>query len=116
MVRSASQALGRVGHTVARVVENSGVLGTYISRGAEERRAVRPIRIGLAGAVVLAGERQSEVGDLEGRSNKLDWLSNSATDNRLRRDWVVKAEPGSSLTIDVISERAGTLHLTLGLD
>jgi len=76
---------------------------------------VRPIRIELGGVEVLTGERRSEVGDLEGRSNKLDWTSDSATDNRLRRDWVVQGEPGSVLTIDVIAERAGTLHLSVVL-
>ena len=64
---------------------------------------------------MVTGERRSEVGDLEGRSNKLDWTSNSATDNRLRREWVVRAPAGTVLTIHVISERAGTLHLTLEL-
>jgi murein tripeptide amidase MpaA len=111
----AAEPLGDGRHKITLVLENSGFLGTYISRRAQERKAVRPIRIELAGAEVLAGEPKSEVGDLEGRSNKLDWTSNSATDNRLRREWVVRAQPGSELAIDVISERAGTLHLKLPL-
>ena len=111
----AAEPLGDGRHKVTLVLENTGFLGTYISRRAQERKAVRPIRIELAGAEVLTGERRSEVGDLEGRSNKLDWTSNSATDNRLRRDWVVQGEPGSRLTIDVIAERAGTLHLSVDL-
>ena len=61
-------------------------------------------------------ERRRVVGALEGRSNKLDWTSDSATDNRLRRDWVVLGEPGTRLTIDVVAERAGTLHLALVLE
>jgi murein tripeptide amidase MpaA len=111
----AAEPLGEDRHKVTLVLENSGFLGTYISRRAQERKAVRPIRIELAGVEVLAGEVKSEAGDLEGRSNKLDWTSNSATDNRLRREWVVRAQPGSELAIDVISERAGTLHLKLPL-
>jgi len=100
---------------VTLVIENAGFLGTYVSRRAQERKAVRPIRIELSGAEVLSGERKSEAGDLEGRSNKLDWTSNSATDNRLRREWVVRGDPGAELAIDVLSERAGTLHLKLPL-
>ena len=110
-----AEPLGDGRHRVTLVIENAGFLGTHVSRRAQERKAVRPIRIEVAGAEVLAGERRQEVGQLEGRSNKLDWLSNSATDNRLRRDWVVRAEPGSELRIDVLSERAGVLHLNLAL-
>ena len=111
----ASEPLGEGCRRVTMVIENSGFLGTYVSRRAQERKAVRPIRIELDGAEVLSGERKSEAGDLEGRSNKLDWTSNSATDNRLRREWVVVAGPGAELTIDVLSERAGCLHLKLPL-
>jgi murein tripeptide amidase MpaA len=111
----AAEPLGEGRHRVVLVIENSGFLGTHVSRRAQERKAVRPIRIELSGAEVLSGERKSEAGDLEGRSNKLDWTSDSATDNRLRRDWVVRAAPGSELAIDVLSERAGCLHLKLNL-
>ena len=110
-----AEPLGEGRHRVTLLLENTGFLGTHISRRAQERKAVRPIRLELEGAEVLTGERRSEVGDLEGRSNKLDWTSNSATDNRLRREWVVRAPAGTVLTIHVISERAGTLHLTLEL-
>jgi murein tripeptide amidase MpaA len=116
VLRLDAEALGEGRHKVTLVLENSGFLGTYISRRAQERKAVRPIRIELDGAEVLSGERKSEVGDLEGRSNKLDWTSNSATDNRVRRTWVVRAGPDSELRIKVLSERAGTLDLRLPLD
>lgn len=110
-----SEALGDDRHQVTLQLENTGFLGTYGSRRAQERKAVRPIRLELEGAEVLSGERTSEVGDLEGRSNKLDWTSNSATDNRLRRQWLVRAPAGTVLTVHVISERGGTLHLPLEL-
>jgi murein tripeptide amidase MpaA len=110
-----AEALGEGRHKVTLLLENTGFLGTYVSRRAQERKAVRPIRLELEGAEVLTGERKSEVGDLEGRSNKLDWTSSSATDNRLRREWVVRGPAGTVLTVHVISERAGTLHLPLEL-
>jgi hypothetical protein len=109
------EPLGDERHKIRLVIQNAGFLGTYVSRRAEERKVVRPIRIELEGAEVVAGERRQDVGQLEGRSNKLDWTSNSATDNRLRREWVIRGEPGSELAIHVRSERAGTLHLKLVL-
>ena len=115
VLEATATPLGGNRYRVRLVVQNSGFLGTYVSRRAEERKAVRPLRIELEGAEVLTGERRLEAGQLEGRSNKLDWLSNSNTDNRLRREWVVEAEPGSQLTIHVLSQRAGTLHLKVAL-
>ena len=110
-----AEPLGEGRHRVELVVHNTGFLGTHVSRRAQERKAVRPIRIEVSGAEVLSGERKSEAGDLEGRSNKLDWTSTSATDNRLRRVWVVRGDPGSKVRIDVLSDRAGCLHLELAL-
>jgi len=110
-----AEPLGDRRYKVRLVIQNAGFLGTYGSRRAEERKVVRPIRIELEGAELVAGERRQEVGQLEGRSNKLDWTSNSATDNRLRRDWVVRGEPGSELLVHVLSDRAGTLHLKVPL-
>ena len=115
VLRVQAEPLGDRRYKVRLVIQNAGFLGTYGSRRAEERKVVRPIRIELEGAELVAGERRQEVGQLEGRSNKLDWTSNSATDNRLRRDWVVRGEPGSELLVHVLSDRAGTLHLKVPL-
>ena len=115
VLRAQAEPLGDRRYKVRLVIQNAGFLGTYGSRRAEERKVVRPIRIELEGAELVAGERRQEVGQLEGRSNKLDWTSNSATDNRLRRDWVVRGEPGSELLVHVLSDRAGTLHLKVPL-
>jgi murein tripeptide amidase MpaA len=115
VLEAAVEPLGGDRYKIRLVIQNAGFLGTYVSRKAEERKMARPIRIELEGAEVVVGERGQEVGQLEGRSNKLDWTSNSATDNRLRREWVVSGKPGSELVIHVRSERAGTLHVKLEL-
>jgi hypothetical protein len=115
VVHAAATALGGGLHRVELVVQNAGFLSTNISRKGVDRKAVRPLRIEVEGGDVVSGKRKEEAGQLEGRSNKLDWTSDSATDNRVRREWVVRGAPGSELTIHVRSDRAGALHVPIRL-
>lgn len=101
-------------HIVA-IVDNSGFLPTYTSERALERRDVRPIEAELsvpADAKIVAGERWQELGQLEGRSNKIwNWFGgNTPTDNRLKLEWVVRAPAGTTLNLVVKAQRAGTLR------
>lgn len=64
------------------------------------------------GAILTSGKLKSELGHLEGRSNKLDVAANfleSPTDNRARIEWVIQAAEGTSIKLNLLSERAGTL-------
>jgi len=108
-----AEPLGAGTAKVTLVVENTGFLPTYVSRRALERKMSRPVRIEVEGGVLVSGERVTEVGHLEGRSNKLDWTSTGATDNRVRREWVVRGDAGDRVVFHVISARAGTLHREL---
>lgn len=103
------------------VVENSGFLSTCSSEQGRKRQSARPVRVDLEldpQVKLVSGKHHTELGHLEGRSNKLDsggfWES-SPTDNRARLEWVLQADPGSQLTIHVLSDRAGTLHRTVQL-
>jgi murein tripeptide amidase MpaA len=97
------------------VVENSGFLPSYTSEQAKKRKAARPIRIELdlpEGATLLTGKNRVELSHLEGRSNKLDIFALwgiAGTDNRARSEWVIKAPHGSTIELQVRSERAGSL-------
>lgn len=98
---------------IALVLENTGYLPTYTSQRAQERKAVKPITVDLElpeGAVLIHGKRQTEIGQLEGRSNKftVGGLGESPTDNRARLEWIVQAQPGQRIRIVARSERAGT--------
>jgi hypothetical protein len=114
--------LGENNYRINLVVENSGYLPTYTSEQGKKRKAIRPVRLELempAGARLVNGRSRVELGHLEGRSNKFDVTScwgESPTDNRLRTEWVVFAEPGSSLNLHVLSERAGSIHRLIKLD
>jgi murein tripeptide amidase MpaA len=104
------------------VVENSGFLPTFTSQQCKKRKSSRPVRVELelpTGAQLTNGKRREELGHLEGRSNKLDVSANfaeSATDNRARLEWVIRAPIGTSLTLKILSERAGSISRTITLE
>lgn len=107
--------LGDERYRLVVVVENSGFLPSYTSEQAKKRKAARPIRIELdlpEDARLLTGKIRVELSHLEGRSNKLDSFAlwgTAGTDNRTRSEWVIKAPQGSSIELQVRSERAGSL-------
>ncbi|HLQ28349.1 MAG TPA: hypothetical protein VK140_03825 [Ktedonobacteraceae bacterium] len=103
------------------LVENNGFLPTYTSKKALERKDVRPIEAELElpeGVSIVSGQRRSELGQLEGRSNKLwVWFSGSSpTDNRRKVEWVLKGPRGSTVNLIVRSQRAGVVRRTITLD
>jgi murein tripeptide amidase MpaA len=107
-------------HIVA-LVENNGFLPTYTSKKALERKDVRPIEAELElpeGVSIVSGQRRSELGQLEGRSNKLwVWFSGSTpTDNRCKVEWVLKGPRGSTVNLIVRSQRAGVVRRAITLD
>jgi len=77
-------------------------------------RMADPIRLTMPeGATLVGGRQKTEVGHLEGRSNKLEvttyWAA-SPTDNRGKAEWVIRAEPGARVVLTAIAERAGTIR------
>ena len=97
------------------VIENRGFLATNGSTQAVKAKAVRPVRLELtlpAGAVLKSGKLKTEIGHLEGRSNKLDvaYYGVSPTDNRGKAEWLIHAPAGGELTISALAERGGTIR------
>jgi murein tripeptide amidase MpaA len=101
------------------VVENTGFLPTYTSQQGKERQAARPVVVELefpTEVTLVSGKRRTEIGHLEGRSNKLHLseFSNiyapSATDNLAQVEWVLQAQTETSLQLVVKSDRAGILR------
>ena len=116
--------INRQGENVYRVVavlENNGFLPTYTSQRALERNDARPIEAELQlpeGVILIAGERRQELGQLEGRSNKIWnwWGGATPTDNRCKIEWVFKAAPDSRVELTVRAQRAGVVRRTITLE
>lgn len=109
-------SLGGGDYRICLVIQNNGFFPTFTSQQGKKRLAVRPVRAELVlpeGALLVNGKRKTELGHLEGRSNKLEtsmiWGS-SGTDNRARAEWIVHANPGDVVRVNVLSDRAGVLR------
>jgi len=117
----AVEPLGKGLSRVVVVVENGGFLPTYTSRKALERNDVRAMEVELTlpeGVQLVTGERWQEVGQLEGRSNKIwnSWAAGSPTDNRIKLEWVVRGPAGAQVRLTVRAQRAGTLSREIRLE
>lgn len=108
---------GDVYHLVLQL-ENQGFLPTYTSEKALEKKIVKPIKVSLflaEGTTLISGEKEQEIGHLEGRSNKA--FSNLAKgyDYRCTVEWVIKGTSGSPIEIIAKGERSGTVKTQLTL-
>jgi murein tripeptide amidase MpaA len=98
------------------VIENTGYLPTFTSEQGKKRQSARPVWVELElpeGAILVNGKRRTDLGHLQGRSNKLEVTSlweNGVTDNRARLEWVVRAPPGCVIKVHILSDRAGSIH------
>ncbi len=107
--------LGADTYHVRLVLCNTGWLPTNITQKAVDRKAVRPIEVELtlpAGAKLINGEKKTEVGQLDGRSDKRNLLSTYAdvTSDRVKVEWVIAAPKGGSLKIEARHQRAGVIR------
>jgi hypothetical protein len=99
---------------VGATVANTGFLPTYTSKRAQARKIVKPIEVTLNlpdEARLVTGKGEQEIGQLEGRSNKLygGWfMAQSATDNERFVEWVISAPEGLEVEVVAKAERAGT--------
>ena len=68
-------------------------------------------------AMLVSGEVEHEIGQLEGRANKAygGFGTPSPTDNQRKVEWVVRAPSGSTLHIAAHAERAGTVRTDVAL-
>lgn len=109
------EGLGNEDYRLIVVVENNGFLPSFTSEQAKSRQAIRPVRIELEipeEAKIVNGKRRVQLGQLEGRSNKISVNSTanaSVTDNRGKTEWIIHAKAGTKIIINVLSERAGSL-------
>lgn len=84
-------------------VENSGHLPTSLAHGVVSR-AVKPIMVQLGvppEAIITGSEKTSFIPALAGSGTRRAF------------EWVIKGKPGTSITLNVVSQKAGTDRATL---
>jgi murein tripeptide amidase MpaA len=108
--------LGEGAYRLRLVVENTGWLPGYVTQKAVERKVCRPVVAELElpeGAALEVGKAREEIGQLEGRAYKsvsgFGWVADP-TDERAKREWVVRAKPGDTVKVTARHERAGTVR------
>jgi murein tripeptide amidase MpaA len=122
LVHADASAVGAGTWKVTLVIQNTGWLPTYVTKRALARKTVRGIMAEIelpAGASLATGKARDDVGQLEGKAYKHTgvsfWPDYNVTDDRLRVEWVVRAEPGTTVRITARHERAGTVRASVTL-
>ncbi len=117
-----AEPVGRGLYRVRLVVQNTGWMPTSGSQQAVDRRVVGGIVAELslpAGARTESGDLRRLIGQLEGRSGQRStatwWGYAPGTPDRTAVDWVVAAPGGSTLSVTVRHDRAGTVRSTVTL-
>jgi len=100
-------------------VENQGFLPTYTSEKAKQNCLLTQIEVSLIipeNANLIAGKENQEIEHLEGRANKISGYVDSEIDYRTQIEWVIKAPSGTQITVEIKSERAGTISKSVILE
>jgi murein tripeptide amidase MpaA len=114
-------AVGNGTYKVQLVLQNTGWLPTQVTEKAVERKAVRPLEVELTlpeGAELVAGERRTEAGQLQGRVHRrsvLWWGGDDSTADLTKLEWVIEAPDGGELGIEARHQRAGTVRRVVSL-
>jgi len=105
---------------IEAVVENLGYLPTYILKEALDVKRAKPLTAELCGASeYIAGKAKDEIGHLQGFSGVRTGYghigpSTGAHEPFAKKlSWVVKAVPGTELTLTVSAPRAGKVSTTI---
>jgi len=100
-------------YTLNLVIDNNGFFPTYTSNQGKKRQILRQPRVQLIipeNVQLVNGRIKTDIGHLEGRSNKIGAIFTPAspTDNRNRLEWTLKAPGGTKIALQIESDRAGT--------
>ncbi|MDX2138788.1 MAG: M14 family metallopeptidase [Chloroflexota bacterium] len=112
IVNAEAEALGAGLYKLTAVVKNEGYLPTYMTQRAVERQTAGSIIVTLAGAdEVVIGSTAQDIGHLAGRNERKatwsPWLPMWNATTR-KAEWLVRAQPGASISITASAQRAGT--------
>ena len=121
-MHAGASAVGDATWKITLVLQTGGWLPTYVTERALARKTVRGIIAEIAlpqGATLAAGKARDDVGQLEGKAYKHTgvsfWPDYNVTDDRMKLEWVVRAEAGATIEVVARHERAGTVRATVAL-
>ena len=113
-------SLGGDSFRIRLVIQNEGWLPTHVTKKALEQGVTRGVIAEIhlpKGASLEAGNEREELGELNGRSHKnsfVDELS-EGTDDRVKVEWVVKANKGTKVKLIAKHDRAGVVKVDVVL-
>ncbi len=115
-----AESLGNGLYIVRALIENDGWLGTQLSERAVRNGIVRPIKVTVAGGVVLMNKATIEIASLDGRSVTTGTMfafgPGARVDNERLVEWLVRVPDGTdALTVTAQSEKGGTHRVTVPL-
>lgn len=110
------EALADGVYRICVAIRNDGYLPTQVTEQAVKMGQVKPIqaRIQLAeGDELLAGDEREQIGQLEGYGSGV-WRGDGVSGRQRRKvEWVVRFAGTPAATIEIRSQRAGTVRLDL---
>jgi hypothetical protein len=115
IVHTSAVALGDDTWRVEAGLANTGWLPTYVTDKARRSNLVRPIVATIDGGEVLGGTPRIQLGQLAGRINARFAGGRDGTPDRVLATWVVRAVPGTTLTVTAEHQRAGSATATIAL-
>ena len=108
-------AVGDGAHRVEVGIANTGWLPTQVSEKAYKDHLVLPIVAELSGGTVLGGTARQELGQLAGRMLTHFTGYNDGSPDRALVKWLVEAPAGTSVTVEVRHQRAGSVRCEITL-
>jgi hypothetical protein len=122
LVHAGAEQVGAGTWKLTLVVQNTGWLPTYVSKRALARKTVRGVIAEIElpqGARLATGNARDDVGQLEGKAYKHTgvsfWPDYNVTDDRMKVEWVVRADARATIEVSARHERAGTVRATIAL-
>jgi hypothetical protein len=104
---------------IRAVVANTGYLPTNLSDVALQNGVARPVTVEITGGDVVMNPPRAELGHLAGRNERLyPWSpwGQQWTANARPAEWLVRAAPGTEVTVTATSEKGGTHRRVLVLE
>jgi len=115
------ECLGADVYKVEAFVMNSGFLPSYIFKEALKLKTLKPLKVELSGACCLQGKAAQEIGHLEGFSgirgsnSGLGASSMEVEPCEKKVTWIVRGNPGDTLTLVCSGGRIGKVETTVSL-